>query len=199
MTCKNPACKYEFCWVCMGAWKDHSGSYYSCNKFDPEKDKVATRARPSVSPSRPHHPPAHTTTHKPQAHTRNTASTEPGTHPGAQQETAEGKKKDMSRAALERYLHYYTRYTNHQKSLKFELAAKEKMDEKIKEMEALGDNTWMDCLYLSEANEALYDCRYALQYTYVYAFFLPTTSNFRHHFEMQQTELERQTEEVCSH
>lgn len=63
--------------------------------------------------------------------------------------------------------------------------------------QALGDNTWMDCLYLNEANEALYECRYALKFTYVFAFYLPKESNFRHHFEMQQTELERQTEELA--
>jgi len=44
--------------------------------------------------------------------------------------------------------------------------------EKIKEMEKLGDHLWMDCNYLNEANEALHDCRYALQFTYVYAFYL---------------------------
>ena len=148
MTCKKADCKYEFCWVCLGAWKDHAGSYYSCNKYDPDKDK----------------------------------------------DTAEGKKRDSSRAALERYLHYYTRYTNHNASLKFEVEAKAKMEAKIKEMEQLGDNTWMDCLYLNEANEALHECRYALQYTYVYAFYLPGEGNYRTHFEMQQMELERQTE-----
>lgn len=89
-TCKNTSCKHEFCWVCSGPWKDHSGSYYNCNKYDPEKDK----------------------------------------------ESADGKKKDSSRAALERYLHYYTRFTNHHNSLKFEIEAKTKMEQKIKEMEA---------------------------------------------------------------
>ena len=32
VTCKKASCKHEFCWVCCGPWKDHSGSYYSCNK-----------------------------------------------------------------------------------------------------------------------------------------------------------------------
>jgi len=63
-------------------------------------------------------------------------------------------------------------------------------------MEQLGDNTWIDCQYLNEANEALYECRYALQYTYVYAYYLPKEEIHREHFEMQQTELERQTEDV---
>jgi len=151
VTCKNGACKYEFCWVCLGAWKDHAGSYYSCNKYDPEKEK----------------------------------------------ESVEGKKKDNARADLERYLHYYTRFTNHHNSLKLEVEAKGKMEQKIKEMEQLGDNTWMDCQYLNDANEALYECRYALQYTYVYAFYLPKKQTHRHHFEMQQTELERQTEDLA--
>ena len=64
-------------------------------------------------------------------------------------------------------------------------------------MEALGDNTWMDCLYLNDANAALYECRYTLQFTYVYAFYLPKDGNFRVQFEMNQTELERQTEELA--
>ena len=149
MTCKKGSCKHEFCWVCLGPWKDHSGSYYSCNKYDASK------------------------------------------------ETAEGgTKKDSSRAALERYLHYYTRYTNHHNSLKLEEKAVTVMEAKIKAMEQLDDNTWMDCQFLAEANDSLRRCRYALQYTYVYAFYLPEHDNFRHNFEMQQTELELQTEEL---
>jgi len=151
MTCKNGACKYEFCWVCCGAWKDHSGSFYACNKYDPDKDK----------------------------------------------DNPDAKKKDSSRAALERYLHYYTRYTNHDQSLKLEMQAKTNMENKVKEMEALGTNTWMDCQYLTEANEALHECRYALKFTYVYAFYLPEKHNFRVHFEMQQMELEKQTEDLA--
>jgi len=107
------------------------------------------------------------------------------------------QKKDSSRQALERYLHYYTRYTNHDQSLKLELAAKENMEKKVKEMESLGTNTWMDCQYLFEANEALHECRYALKFTYVYAFYLPEKHNFRVHFEMQQSELETQTEDLA--
>lgn len=101
-----------------------------------------------------------------------------------------------SRAALERYLHYYTRFTNHDHSLKLETEAKLNMENKVKEMEMLGSNTWMDCQFLNEANKALHECRYALKFTYVYAFYLPEKHNFRVHFEMQQMELEKKTEEV---
>ena len=103
----------------------------------------------------------------------------------------------LSPSPSPRYLHYYTRFTNHHNSLKFEIEAKGKMEQKIKEMEALGDNTWMDCQYLNEANEALYNCRYTLKFTYVFAFYLPRDDNFRLQFENQQTELERQTEALA--
>ena len=64
--------------MCLGPWKDHSGSYYACNKYDPEKEK----------------------------------------------KDESELKKENSRAALERYLHYYTRYTNHDQSLKMESEAR---------------------------------------------------------------------------
>merc|ERR1719399_9206 len=57
----------------------------------------------------------------------------------------------------------------------------------------------MDCLYLNEANEALYECRYALKFTYVFAFYLPSDDNFRDHFEVEQRNLEMQTEELAEH
>ena len=63
-------------------------------------------------------------------------------------------------------------------------------------MEAHGDNTWIDCLYLSDAADVLHECRYTLKFTYVFAYYLPVDSLFRDHFEMQQAELERQTDEV---
>tara|TARA_B100000767_G_scaffold211344_1_gene198495 strand:- start:315 stop:1001 length:687 start_codon:yes stop_codon:yes gene_type:complete len=133
ITCKNGSCKHEWCWVCLGPWKDHSGSYYSCNMYNPDEDR----------------------------------------------KTEVEDKKDNSRAALERYLHYYTRFTNHDQSLKMETEAKLKTEVKVKEMETQGSNTWMDCQYLVEANEALHECRYALRYTYVYAFYLDKTSNLK--------------------
>jgi ariadne-1 len=177
ITCKNGSCKHEWCWVCLGPWKDHSGSYYSCNMYNPDEERKAEVE----------------------------------------------DKKDHSRAALERYLHYYTRFTNHDQSLKMETEAKIKTEEKVKEMEMEGSNTWMDCQYLVEANEALHECRYSLRYTYVYAFYLDKTSNLKAssvdlklathakhslspcasclqaNFEMQQSELERQTEELAGY
>ncbi|XP_038990890.1 probable E3 ubiquitin-protein ligase ARI8 isoform X2 [Hibiscus syriacus] len=39
MTC-TPPCKFEFCWLCRGAWADHgevTGGYYACNRYETEK------------------------------------------------------------------------------------------------------------------------------------------------------------------
>ena len=35
MTCR--VCNHEFCWMCLGDWKDHghgTGGFYKCNKYD---------------------------------------------------------------------------------------------------------------------------------------------------------------------
>ncbi|CAL9185995.1 unnamed protein product [Musa hybrid cultivar] len=36
MTCRAP-CKFEFCWLCLGAWSEHgavTGGFYSCNGYE---------------------------------------------------------------------------------------------------------------------------------------------------------------------
>ena len=37
MRCNPGGCGYEFCWLCMGDWKEHgntTGGFYKCNKYD---------------------------------------------------------------------------------------------------------------------------------------------------------------------
>uniref|UniRef100_A0A183BVU2 NADH dehydrogenase [ubiquinone] 1 beta subcomplex subunit 6 n=1 Tax=Globodera pallida TaxID=36090 RepID=A0A183BVU2_GLOPA len=138
MTCKNLACKFEFCWMCLGPWAPHvSGSgWYSCNRYD---DDAARRARDA---------------------------------------------QERSRAALQRYLHYYMRYTNHQNSLKLE-------------RKMLGFS-WIETQFLQKAVEVLIECRRTLMYTYVFAFYL-VQNNITKLFEDNQSDLELATEQLSEY
>ncbi|MFH4980877.1 hypothetical protein AB6A40_007586 [Gnathostoma spinigerum] len=100
-----------------------------------------------------------------------------------------------ARRALEKYLHYYERYENHHKSLKLEEVMKQGIRQKINEKVNCHEGTWIDWQHLHRAATLLTKCRYTLQYTYPYAYFMENGPR-KELFEYQQAQLEKEIEEL---
>ncbi|XP_065165687.1 potential E3 ubiquitin-protein ligase ariadne-2-like [Atheta coriaria] len=145
MQCYN--CKHDFCWMCLGDWKQHGSEYYECSRY---KDN------PNI---------AHESIHA------------------------------QAREALKKYLHYYGRWENHSKSLKLEAETLEKLKTRINQKVMAGLGTWIDWQYLFVAANLLAKCRYTLQYTYPYAYFMEPGSRSSL-FEYQQAQLEAEIENL---
>lgn len=102
--------------------------------------------------------------------------------------------QENSRAALQRYLHYYNRYANHKNSLKFENRLMEQIRIKVEQMQAQSFS-WIETQFLIKAVKILNQCRRTLMYTYAFAFYLQP-NNITSIFEDNQSDLELATEQL---
>lgn len=164
MTCQPP-CRHEFCWLCGGAWKEHSertGGYYSCNKFEEERRKSAGGAPDG------------------------------GRSPASSQLAAAERRRADAKSSLERYLHYYERWAAygqaHRKAVA-DLAAL-----RSHKLEALGaaQRTPVSQLrFVADAAEQLVDGLRVLRWTYAFGFFVFVDDGPRRRFfEFAQGEAE---------
>jgi ariadne-1 len=78
--------------------------------------------------------------------------------------------QERSRAALQRYLHYYKRYHNHHESLKFESKLLAEVQKRMESMQQ--QMSWIEVQFLQMACDVLRQCRQTLMYTYPFAFYL---------------------------
>ncbi|KAK9723182.1 Ariadne domain [Popillia japonica] len=101
----------------------------------------------------------------------------------------------QAREALKKYLHYYERWENHSKSLKLEAETLDKLRLKINQKVMANLGTWIDWQYLFVAANLLAKCRYTLQYTYPYAYFMEPGPR-KELFEYQQAQLEAEIENL---
>jgi len=111
-------------------------------------------------------------------------------------------KGDSAKAELDRYLHYYQRYHNHDHAKKF---AQKQRDQTEKRMAELHDKqqsknsstttSWIDVQFLRSATDEVFECRRVLKYTYVFAYYLQD-ENEKTLFEFLQRELETATEHL---
>ncbi|VVC37293.1 Zinc finger, RING/FYVE/PHD-type,IBR domain [Cinara cedri] len=106
-----------------------------------------------------------------------------------------GSESAKAREALKRYLHYYERWENHSKSLLLEKQTSAKIKERINSKVMTSKGTWIDWQYLLDAATLLAKCRYTLQYTYPYAYYLDNGPK-KELFEYQQAKLEAEIENL---
>jgi len=101
----------------------------------------------------------------------------------------------QAREALKKYLHYFERWENHSRSLKLEAVTLEKIKNRITEKVMSGSGTWIDWQYLFDSAKLLAKCRYTLQYTYPYAYYMELCPR-KQLFEYQQAQLEAEIENL---
>jgi ariadne-1 len=100
-----------------------------------------------------------------------------------------------SRASLERYLHYYNRYANHEQSAKLDKDLYLKTEKKMISLQASSGLSWIEVQFLDTASQALQQCRQTLKWSYAFAFYL-AKNNQTDLFEMNQENLELAVENL---
>jgi len=101
----------------------------------------------------------------------------------------------QAREALKKYLHYFERWENHSRSMKLEAATLEKINNRIEDKVKASCGTWIDWQYLLDAANLLAKCRYTLQYTYPYAYYMMPCPR-KQLFEYNQAQLEAEIENL---
>ncbi|KAG8188169.1 hypothetical protein JTE90_019448 [Oedothorax gibbosus] len=101
----------------------------------------------------------------------------------------------QAREALKKYLFYFERWENHARSLRLEEQTHQKIIDRINEKVMASEGTWIDWQYLRNAASLLAKCRYTLQYTYPFAYYMETGPR-KALFEYQQAQLEAEIENL---
>lgn len=100
-----------------------------------------------------------------------------------------------SRQSLERYLHYYNRYANHEQSAKLDKDLYLKTERKMINLQTSSGLSWIEVQFLDTASKALQVCRNTLKWTYAFAFYL-ARNNITELFEDNQKDLEMAVENL---
>jgi len=103
--------------------------------------------------------------------------------------------QSKSRAALDRYLHYYNRYANHDQSARLDRSLYQKTERKMEEMQRTSEFSWIECQFLRRAVDVLCQCRMTLKWTYAFAYYL-SRDNQTALFEDNQRDLELAVEHL---
>ncbi|KAF7245823.1 Ankyrin repeat and IBR domain-containing protein 1 [Varanus komodoensis] len=114
--------------------------------------------------------------------------------------TAEAEKKHKRFQELDRFMHYYTRFKNHELSYQLEQrllkTAKEKMEQLSRALSGT-EGGCPDTTFIEDAVHELLKTRRILKCSYPYGFFLEPKSTKKEIFELMQTDLEMVTEDLA--
>ncbi|XP_077576412.1 ankyrin repeat and IBR domain-containing protein 1-like isoform X1 [Stigmatopora nigra] len=119
--------------------------------------------------------------------------------------TEEAEKKHKSFQELDRFMHYYTRFKNHEHSFQLEQrlikTAKEKMEQLSRALRGIvsisGEGGPPDTTFIEDAVLELLKTRRILKCSYPYGFFLEPKSTKKEIYELMQTDLEMVTEDLA--
>ena len=103
------------------------------------------------------------------------------------------RNRNEAQDSLNKYIHYYTRFKNHERSLELDAGTIGQVRAHVRSMLTSGISGFSDTLYLEETARTLTDCRHTLTNTYIYAFYLPEGRG-KTLFEYNQGQLEASTE-----
>ncbi|PCH35948.1 hypothetical protein WOLCODRAFT_140135 [Wolfiporia cocos MD-104 SS10] len=103
--------------------------------------------------------------------------------------------QSKSRASLERYLHYYNRWANHEQSKKLSVELYAKTEKKMEEMQVTSELSWIEVQFMKKAVDEVIKCRTTLMWTYGMAYYLER-GNEKELFEDNQRDLERAVEDL---
>ena len=149
-------CKWDFCWVCLGEWKEHgsaTGGYYKCNLYETKKKD-------------------------------NTFSEE---------ET----KRENAKNELQRYMWYYERYANHERSMKLAEKLMPVIKQKVMQLHNLKHYPPKELEFMENGCDTVIQCRDVLKWTYAYGYYYSATLDVckKNLFESWQSDLEK----YCDH
>jgi ariadne-1 len=101
-----------------------------------------------------------------------------------------------ARKSLENYVHYYTRFTNHELSKNLEANLEQDVRAKEEQLASDPNAQMFGVEFVADAAAQLIECRRVLKYTYVAAFYVDREKDgpFLRLFEFNQAELEAATE-----
>lgn len=100
-----------------------------------------------------------------------------------------------SRASLERYLHYFNRWANHEQSAKLDVEFYKTTEKKMEQMQASANLSWIEVQFAKQAVDIVTSARITLKWSYCMAFYL-AKNNQTELYEDNQRDLERAVENL---